>query len=65
MAGQLNVSRSELYAQALAEYVDDSREAAITQRLNAVYGAAREGLDPALGPAFGAAQAKAIGTEAW
>ena len=61
MAEQLPVSRSQLYAQALAEYMDKRHEAAITQRLNAVYGAGQEGLDPALNKA----QLGVLGDEAW
>lgn len=61
MAEQLQVSRSQLYAQALSEYLDKRREAVITQRLNAVYGVAQEGLDPALTKA----QLKVLGDEAW
>ncbi len=61
MAEQLHVSRSQLYAQALAEYMDKRHEAAITQRLNAVYGAGQEGLDPALNKA----QLGVLGDEAW
>lgn len=61
MAEQLHVSRSQLYAQALAEYMEKRHEAAITQRLNAVYGAGQEGLDPALNKA----QLGVLGDEAW
>lgn len=48
MAEQLHVSRSQLYAQALSEYLDKRQDAAITQRLNAVHGAAPESVDPAI-----------------
>ncbi|MBU0500959.1 MAG: ribbon-helix-helix domain-containing protein [Gammaproteobacteria bacterium] len=61
MAQQLHVSRSQLYAQALAEYMEKRRDAVITQRLNAVYGAAQEGVDPALNKA----QLKVLSDEAW
>jgi metal-responsive CopG/Arc/MetJ family transcriptional regulator len=61
MAEQLQVSRSQLYAQALSEYLDKRQETLITQRLNAVYGVAQEGLDPALAKA----QGKVLGDEAW
>ena len=61
MAEQLHVSRSQLYAQALAEYMDKRHEAAITERLNAVYGAAEEGLDAVLNKA----QLGVLGDEAW
>jgi metal-responsive CopG/Arc/MetJ family transcriptional regulator len=61
MAEQLHVSRSQLYAQALSEYLDKRQEAVITQRLNAVYGEASEGVDPAVKKA----QLKVLGNEAW
>lgn len=61
MAEQLHVSRSQLYAQALSEYLDKRQEAAITQRLNAVHGATPEGIDPAIKKA----QLKVLGNEAW
>ena len=61
MAEQLHVSRSQLYAQALSEYLDKRQEAVITQRLNAVYGEAPEGVDPAIKKA----QLKVLGNEAW
>ena len=61
MAEQLHVSRSQLYAQALSEYLDKRQEVAIIQRLNAVYGVAPEGVDPAIKKA----QMKVLGNEAW
>ena len=61
MAEQLHVSRSQLYAQALSEYLDKRQEAVITQRLNAVYGGAAEGVDPPIKKA----QLKVLGNEAW
>ena len=61
MAEQLHVSRSQLYAQALSEYLDKRQEAVITQRLNAVYGGVAEGLDPAIKKA----QLKVLDNEAW
>lgn len=61
MAEQLHVSRSQLYAQALYEYLDKRQDAAITQRLNAVYGEAAEGLDQAIKKA----QLKVLGNETW
>lgn len=61
MAEQLNVSRSQLYAQALSEYLDKRQEAVITQRLNAVHGATLEGIDPAIKKA----KLKVLGNEEW
>ena len=61
MAEELHVSRSQLYAQALSEYLDKRHEAAITQCLNTVYRAGQEGLDPALNRA----QLSVLGDEAW
>lgn len=39
LAHRLGVSRSALYAQAVAEYVAKHRDAKVTERLNAIYGA--------------------------
>jgi predicted transcriptional regulator len=61
LAEQLRVSRSQLYAQALSEYLDKRQEAAITRRLNAVHGAAPVGVDPAIKKA----QLKVLRNEAW
>jgi metal-responsive CopG/Arc/MetJ family transcriptional regulator len=48
LAKRMKVSRSELYARALAEYVAKHRADQLTQRLNAVYATEDSGLDPAL-----------------
>lgn len=61
MAEQLHVSRSQLYAQALAEYLATRQDSAITQRLNAVYAVGQERVDPALNKA----QLGVLGDEAW
>ena len=61
LAKRLGVSRSELYARALAEYVAKHRADQITKRLNAVY--ARE--DSRLDSALVAAQARALPRERW
>ena len=61
LAQRLCLSRSQLYARAIAEYLDEHRESLITERLNAVHGAGQEPLDPALA----AAQLGAIGHETW
>jgi predicted transcriptional regulator len=61
LAEQLRVSRSQLYAQALSEYLDKRHEALITQRLNAVYGGAEEGVEVAINRA----QLEVLGDETW
>ena len=61
LAAQLKVSRSQLYAQALAEYLGSRGADAVTEKLNAVYGSESSTLDPALKRA----QSRAIGDEAW
>jgi len=61
LAKRLGVSRSELYARALMEYLAKHRADQITQRLNAVYAAEESHLDPSIV----AAQAKALSRERW
>jgi metal-responsive CopG/Arc/MetJ family transcriptional regulator len=61
LAKRLGVSRSELYARALAEYLAKHRADQITQRLNAVYAAEDSRLDPSLA----AAQRNALPRERW
>ncbi len=48
LAKRLGVSRSELYARALADFVAKHRANQVTQRLNAVYAEEDSRLDPAL-----------------
>jgi metal-responsive CopG/Arc/MetJ family transcriptional regulator len=48
LAGRLGVSRSELYATALAEYVAKHRTARVTERLNAVYATESSRIDPSI-----------------
>ena len=55
------VSRSQLYAQAIEEYLGKRQDSLITERLNALYAARQEPLDHALA----AAQIAAISHEAW
>ncbi|MGH7700653.1 MAG: hypothetical protein ACREMJ_09080 [Gemmatimonadales bacterium] len=45
LARRLGVSRSRLYATALAEYVAKHHAAKVTERLNAVYGSQPSDLD--------------------
>lgn len=53
LAQRLQVSRSELYATAVAEYVAKHRDEDVTARLDAVYADLPSGLDPALRRAQG------------
>ncbi len=48
LAMRLGVSRSELYATAVAEYVAKHRSEEVTARLNAVYADLASGVDPGL-----------------
>jgi metal-responsive CopG/Arc/MetJ family transcriptional regulator len=61
LAKRLKVSRSELYARALGEYLAKHRADQVTQRLNAVYAAEDSSLDPRLG----ALQTRALPREDW
>ncbi|MBI3982430.1 MAG: ribbon-helix-helix protein, CopG family [Gemmatimonadetes bacterium] len=61
LAKRLGVSRSELYARALAEFLAKHQSDQITQRLNAVYAAEDSQLDPA----FSKAQLEALPRESW
>ena len=61
LAGRLGVSRSELYATAVAEYLAKHTPSEVTARLDQVYDNAAEKLDPALRRA----QRRSIGHEAW
>ena len=61
LAKRLGVSRSELYARALAEYLAKNRGDRITDRLNAIAAAEETRLEPALA----AAQVRALPREAW
>ena len=47
-ARRLRVSRSHLYATALAEFLDRQHSNTITERLNKVYSRQRATVDPAL-----------------
>ncbi len=61
LAERLGMSRSELYATAVAEYVAALRSRGVTARLNEVYAEHSSSLDPA----FERAQADAVGSEEW
>ena len=61
MAERLHVSRSQLYARALSDYLDKRQEAVITERLNAVFGETPQGVEQAIKKA----QLKVPGDNAW
>jgi predicted transcriptional regulator len=61
LAERLGVSRSELYATAVAQYVAALRSRGVTARLNEVYAGESSSLDPA----FEQAQAGALDSEGW
>jgi predicted transcriptional regulator len=61
LAHRLRVSRSQLYAQAIEEYLGKRQDSLVTEQLNAVYAAEQEPIDPSLV----AAQLRAIDHEAW
>ena len=60
-AKRLGVSRSELYANAVREFVERYRRDNITEKLNEVYSEVDEGLDPALEQL----QLSSLGNEDW
>ncbi|MEJ7809457.1 MAG: hypothetical protein WKG32_03485 [Gemmatimonadaceae bacterium] len=65
LARRLGVSRSELYATALAQFVAHHDRAVVTERLNAVYAAASgEALDRDLA-SLHALQARSLPRDAW
>ena len=47
-AKKLRVSRSQLYAKALAEFLERTQSESVTERLNEIYASAPARLDPAL-----------------
>ena len=53
LAEALGISRSELYATAVAEHLAKHRDQDVTARLNQVYGEQPSGLAPELGRAQG------------
>ena len=60
-AHQLRVSRSELYARAIALFLRESDSSAITERLNDLYSRVPAKLDPALHEA----QLQSLKKEIW
>jgi len=61
LAKQLKLSRSELYARAIQQYLNDHDRQELIKRMNAVC----EKVDTSLDPALRAAQARAVGPEEW
>jgi metal-responsive CopG/Arc/MetJ family transcriptional regulator len=61
LAGRMGVSRSELYATALAEFVAKHTETEITARLDQLYATESSALDPA----FHRAQRRSLADERW
>ncbi len=61
LAERLGISRSELYATAVAEYVAKHRDEDVTARLNEVYGDESSGIDPRLR----SAQARSVSSTEW
>ena len=61
LAERLGVSRSHLFATALAEVLAKHQGRKVTERLDAVYSAEPSALDPAVRRA----QARALPTDAW
>jgi len=61
LAGRLGVSRSELYARAMEEYLAKHAPSDITARLNEIYATEDSSLDPALHRA----QIRSLSPDAW
>ncbi|HWZ32715.1 MAG TPA: hypothetical protein VNX18_15340 [Bryobacteraceae bacterium] len=60
-ARRLRVSRSQLYATAISEFLNRQQANAVTERLNEVYSKASSKLDPA----FHRAQLKSLDKDSW
>lgn len=63
LASRLGLSRSQLYARAVAEYLERHRDDEVTTRLDEVH--ARLGEGAALAPGLARAQAALLGPEEW
>jgi metal-responsive CopG/Arc/MetJ family transcriptional regulator len=61
LAEEMGVSRSHLYATAVAEYVAKYRTGDVTARLNKVYAEEPSGVEGA----FRTAQARSVGSSGW
>lgn len=62
LAQRLRVSRSQLYAQAIEEYLAGRNDARVTEQLDAVYDVTGAS---ALDPPLAAAQVRMLDDEAW
>ncbi len=60
-AGKMRMSRSQLYAAAIREFLERRRASKITERLNKIYSKEHSGLDPALH----SAQIRSLEREDW
>ncbi len=61
LAERLGLSRSKLYATAVAEYLAKHRDEDVTSRLNDVFADAPSGIDPTLRTA----QARSVSSDEW
>jgi metal-responsive CopG/Arc/MetJ family transcriptional regulator len=61
LAKRLGISRSELYAIAIGEYLSTHQKEAVTEALNRVYEREPSGLDPVVA----AIQAASLGEDDW
>lgn len=61
LAEELHVSRSRLYAQAIAQYLERFGPTSVTSKLDTVYGKESSAVDPVVARA----QAKVLSNEAW
>ena len=61
LAKRMGVSRSELYARAVAEYLAKHKDQDVTARLNAVYAEEASGIDPRMRKA----QARSARASGW
>jgi metal-responsive CopG/Arc/MetJ family transcriptional regulator len=62
-AAKLGMSRSELYVNAVREYVDRYGREDVTEKLNAVYGA--PDIESKLDPALAQMQSKILPRDSW
>lgn len=60
-ARRLKISRSQLYATAIAEFLDRRRTSRVTERLNEIYAEEQAKVDPALS----VAQLKSLESDSW
>lgn len=61
LAEEMGISRSRLYADAVAEYLAKHRDSDITSRLNEVYATESSGVDEPIR----SAQARSVGSSEW